>query len=184
MPFEIRVKGMDEVRANLAVLRERLPIDFGYAMREESMAIMEESQQQCPVDDANMHTDGSPHLVDTADVQGPYFEGRDISVIMSYGNPDDPTDKYAVIQHENLEYHHTRPGTKAKYLEDPAMERVPFIASNLAKGIQIEANAGYYSAQSIAALKDALGQQGRWNRLSGLNSRSGRGTSMPTGRFA
>ena len=32
---------------------------------------------------------------------------------VSYGTP------YAVVQHENLTYHHSKPGAKAKYLEDP-----------------------------------------------------------------
>jgi hypothetical protein len=180
MAFRIQVKGLDEVRANLGVLRERLPVQFGTVMREECVEIMDASQQQCPVDDANLHEDGSPHLVDTSQVIGPEFGNGNISVIMSYGNPDDPTDQYALIQHENMEFHHSRPGTKAKYLEDPANERVPFLVTNLAKGIQLEVNGAGYFAQRIDELNEALFMQGKFNRLQQVKNKGG----MLTGRFA
>jgi hypothetical protein len=180
MAFRIQIKGLDEVRANLGVLRERLPVQFGAVLREECMAIMEESQQQCPVDDANMHEDGSAHLVDTGQVIGPEFENGNISVIMSYGEVGDPTENYAFIQHENMEYHHSRPGTKAKYLEDPANERVPFLATNLVKGIQLEVNGAGYFAQKIDQLNEGLFMQGKFNRLQQVKNKGG----MLTGRFA
>lgn len=38
---------------------------------------------------------------------------------------------YAHRQHEDLTYRHTKPGTKAKYLEDPVMRRLPLIAEDI-----------------------------------------------------
>nr|WP_321349802.1 hypothetical protein [uncultured Methanoregula sp.] len=39
---------------------------------------------------------------------------------------------YAEIQHEDMTFRHTRPGAKAKYLEDPIMARLPLIAEDIA----------------------------------------------------
>ena len=99
------LKGWDKVNANLRTLAVKYPQELGYALREEGMAVMDQSAQECPLDQTNWNTDGSPHLVDTADVQGPLFEGDNIRVILSYATP------YAVIQHEVMDYHHTTPVT-------------------------------------------------------------------------
>jgi hypothetical protein len=40
-------------------------------------------------------------------------EGSKLQTAVSFDTP------YAVKQHEEMDYHHTRPGAKAKYLEDP-----------------------------------------------------------------
>lgn len=43
---------------------------------------------------------------------------------------------YAHRQHEDLTYRHTRPGAKAKYLEDPAMRLAPGIAEDIANALR------------------------------------------------
>ena len=43
---------------------------------------------------------------------------------------------YAHRQHEDLTYRHTRPGAKAKYLEDPAMRIAPSIAADIAEALK------------------------------------------------
>jgi hypothetical protein len=43
---------------------------------------------------------------------------------------------YAHRQHEDLTYRHTRPGAKAKYLEDPAMRIAPTIAADIADALK------------------------------------------------
>lgn len=43
---------------------------------------------------------------------------------------------YAHRQHEDLTYRHTRPGAKAKYLEDPAMRIAPTIAADIAEALK------------------------------------------------
>ena len=155
MALQVQVKGLDNLRANLKVLNTFLPEQLGYAMRDEMLIVASESAEECPVDDANLHEDGSPHLVDTLQVDGPEFEGDNITVAVSYGNANDPTGDYAVIQHETLEFHHTRPGTKAKYLEDPLNARAKFIPTNLIRGVQAELNNTAYFAQGTKQLIDA-----------------------------
>ena len=97
---------------------------------------MDESMRICPVDQENMHEDGTPHLVDTGQVQGPYTEQKDAVnkvtyVVLSYDTP------YAVAQHEIQEYHHNAP-EQWKYLEQPMNQRLPFLAANLVKGVNLE----------------------------------------------
>jgi hypothetical protein len=43
---------------------------------------------------------------------------------------------YAARQHEDLTYRHTRPGAKAKYLEDPAMRIAPDIAADIVNALR------------------------------------------------
>jgi hypothetical protein len=55
-------------------------------------------------------------------------DGRSFNI--GYNTP------YAHRQHEDLTYRHTRPGAKAKYLEDPAMEIAPTIAADIAEALK------------------------------------------------
>ena len=57
--------------------------------------------------------------------------------------PDDPNaiqigykTPYAHRQHEDLTYHHTKPGAKAKYLEDPANRIAPTIAADIVDSLR------------------------------------------------
>lgn len=43
---------------------------------------------------------------------------------------------YALIQHENTGLHHTRPGAKAKYLEDPLRERADAALKAIAEAVK------------------------------------------------
>jgi hypothetical protein len=45
--------------------------------------------------------------------------------------------EYAFRQHEDMTYRHTRPGAKAKYLEDPAMRIAPTIAQDIADNVKL-----------------------------------------------
>lgn len=49
---------------------------------------------------------------------------------VSYDTP------YAVIQHENLGYHHTTPGTSAKYLERPLLANREKMLQAVANGVR------------------------------------------------
>lgn len=167
MTATLVLKGWENVQANLRRLADEYPEALGYGLREEGMAVMDESLTQCPVDQLNPHDDGTPHLADTHQVIGPEFDGGNITVTLSYGNPTDPTGIYAVIQHENMDFHHTTPGTKAKYLEDPLTARAPFIGPNLARAVNIERMGGGYQAQATAGILEHQGDMNRMQR--GIN---------------
>lgn len=116
-PLVIRVHGEEGLRANLRALMDA-PKEFGQAAREWADDRMMESQAECPYDFENEHLDGSPHLRDTALVEGPNFTAEQFSIIFSYDQ------SYAAIQHETPWYNHLWP-TKWKYLEDPINRGIP-----------------------------------------------------------
>lgn len=140
----IKIVGVEELNANLLALKEYLPKQLGVTMRGEMDAIAQDSIKQCPYDDDNPHLD-FPHLADTLTVSGPDFDGDNITVGISYGNESDETGIYAIVQHEDLSLHHTHPGTKAKYLEDPFNARAKYIPANVIRGITLEVKGGVYS---------------------------------------
>jgi hypothetical protein len=128
-PLVIEIQGPDQIRANLRNLYERAPSEFGQAVREEMNDAMMESQAECPYDFSNPHLDGTPHLRDTALVEGPVDEGDGFALYMSYATP------YAVVQHENPEFRHNWP-TKWKFLEDPINRRIPRLAPAVIRRMQ------------------------------------------------
>jgi hypothetical protein len=129
-PLTIEVKGLEQIRANLRNLYERAPAEFGQAVREEFEDAMMESQAECPYDYDNPHSDGTPHMRDTALVEGPVNEGNGFAVYASYAVP------YATVQHETPEYNHIWP-TKWKFLEDPINRRIPRIAPAIVKRMEL-----------------------------------------------
>lgn len=126
----IEIKGFDRVQANLRNLYERAPAEFGEAAREEMDDAMMESQAECPYDFSNPHADGTPHMRDTALVQGPFFDENGVLITLSYDVP------YAAIQHETPEYRHLWP-TKWKFLEDPVNRRIPRVGPALIKRMEM-----------------------------------------------
>jgi hypothetical protein len=150
--LNIQWTGLDKVRANLRTLAERYPEEMGRVLREEGVAIMEESMRICPYDQDNPHNDGTPHLNDTGQVEGPYHENGVSSVVLSFDTP------YAAIQHEVQEYHHDFP-EQWKYLEHPMNERAKYMPANLIKGVDIErllreGQGGGYSARSMQGVRE------------------------------
>lgn len=147
--MSIEWTGLETIRANLKAIVERYPIEVGLVLREECLAIMEDSLRICPFDQNNIHEDGSLHLNETADVAGPYFD-EGIYCILSYDTP------YAVLQHEVQEYHHDAP-EQWKYLEHPMNARAKVIASNIVRGVDLERLLIGYSAQSWVDINAELG---------------------------
>jgi hypothetical protein len=138
--------GFDEVRANLKTIAERYPVEMGVVLEKEAGAIMAKSVMICPYDEDNGHQDGTPHLNETANISDPIYDQKVTSVILSYDTP------YAVLQHEVREYHHDEPESW-KYLEIPMNERAPFIAANMARGVNLERMVkGSYTAAPIERL--------------------------------
>lgn len=116
-PLVILIHGEEQLRANLRNLM-KAPEEFGQAARDWADDRMMESQAECPYDFNNPHEDGTPHLRDTAFVEGPIWEGDSFLIRWSYDQ------SYAAVQHETPEYRHLWP-TKWKYLEDPINRGIP-----------------------------------------------------------
>lgn len=81
--------------------------------------ILSESKKEVPWD--------TTHLLQTGTVEPvPEIDGFEIG----YNTP------YAARQHEDMTFHHPKPGTKAKYLEDPAMRIAPTIEADIANHLR------------------------------------------------
>lgn len=66
-------------------------------------------------------------LRNTVHVEGPEEDGNTLRVSIVAGGPAAP---YAIVQHENLDYHHTE--GQAKYIESVILESRPTIAREIA----------------------------------------------------
>jgi hypothetical protein len=128
-PLVIRISGMENIRAKLRNLM-KAPEQFGQAAREWGDDRMMESQAECPYDFNNPHADGTPHLRDTAMVEGPIFEGDSFLIRFSYDQ------SYAAIQHENPGFRHQYP-TKWKFLEDPINRGIPRFATAMTHRLEM-----------------------------------------------
>lgn len=116
----ITITGTEEVMANLEYI---LTYAHDKAVRELKLCcedILSASRKEVPWD--------TTHLLQTGTVEP---EGED-AFIIGYNTP------YAARQHEDMTFHHPKPGTKAKYLEDPAMRMAPMIAQTIAEALRGE----------------------------------------------
>jgi hypothetical protein len=75
--------------------------------------IFEDSQMVVPVDTGALRASGQ--------VRPPEVSGTNVEVVIGYGGP---AADYAIYVHEDLEANHA-PGTSAKFLEVPVLNRLP-----------------------------------------------------------
>jgi len=125
-PVIITVEGSEQVAAQLNHYLQEIPeLVFG-ELEEYAELILEKSRQQVPWE--------TTHLMQTGTVE-PDEDNPDHGIQVGYNTP------YAARQHEDMNLHHPKPGTKAKYLEDPAMEVAPEIVPGIVSKLD-----GYFSA--------------------------------------
>lgn len=115
-PGTIQISGEVDVLRNLssivyrvhdaALARLKANVEYGMSL----------SKHQAPWE--------STHMIQTATIEEvPEIDGFEAG----YNTP------YAGRQHEDMTLHHPKPGTKAKFLEDPFMELAPTIADDIAE---------------------------------------------------
>jgi hypothetical protein len=83
---------------------------------------MRASKEQVPLRDGQLRGSGM--------VQEPQISGTNWSITMGYGGA---ASAYALIQHENLSFHHPQEGRKAKYLSDPFRDALPGIEDRMSE---------------------------------------------------
>ena len=112
MAYETFVlEGDEETMKNLDVFIGKVP-DLVYTELElYAEKILSESKQEVPWD--------TTHLLQSGTVE-PYRDGNLVGFQIGYNATAGTDDfNYGIRQHEDLTLHHPKPGTKAKYLEDP-----------------------------------------------------------------
>lgn len=109
--FTWQMSGMRELRDIILEAGPSASLLAATALYQEGLKMMAVSQRQVPVRWGILRSTGH--------VYPPTQRGRAVEVVLAYGGPAAP---YAWVQHENLDLRHDEP-TKAKYLEDPVMDR-------------------------------------------------------------
>ncbi len=122
--FSVRVTGAKRVKRNLLTLGKDAPKVVGGALFREAERIMAEIKTIpiVPVDTGVLRESGH--------VTPPEVDSRGSTVVMAFGGPAAP---YALIQHENLSYHH--PVGQAKYLSEPVNRNLPVIGKALGTAV-------------------------------------------------
>ncbi len=115
MTVTFTLEGTDEVVANVNRALQEVPeLVFGELVGYADQILLA-SEPQVPWK--------TMHLEETGTVEPVDDDPNAVQIV--YDTP------YAAKQHEDLTLHHPKPGTKAKYLEDPAMAMVPEIVPGL-----------------------------------------------------
>lgn len=126
MPAQTRIvdlTGQKQLMKVLTALVAQAPQIVGAALYREGEAIMTESKKLCPVDLGNLRSTGH--------VTPPEEHGGHVTVTLGYGGP---AAKYAVAQHERLDFKHTV--GQAKYLEEPMLAASQGLDARIAQSIK------------------------------------------------
>ena len=125
MRYDIKIKGIKEVKKNLREYPHKTLKALGKATYEESQIILGESKKQCPVDTGTLRSTG--HVTE------PKYTKSSVEVQIGYGGAAAP---YAIYVHERLDLRH-KVG-KAKFLEDPMKEALPKLPGSISERMRGE----------------------------------------------
>ena len=105
--LRVSVTGLSAFTRRLGAVATKLPDAMAAELYRDMVGVMLESQKIVPYDEGDLH--------DSGETDRPEVDGGSVSVTLHYGSG---SVDYALIQHENLEYHHPQ-GGQAKFLETP-----------------------------------------------------------------
>lgn len=122
--FDVKVTGVEKLAGVFKRDTAKAQRGLLAAVNEMLSDIFRESQAEVPYDEGILRASGN--------VEWPDGAGDVIKGSIFYGGPAAP---YAVVQHEG-EFNHPYPGTKRKYLEDPARRLRPKFMKQVVKEIE------------------------------------------------
>jgi len=114
-PASIQFVGTEEVMKTLGEIIAAMPGVVESELEGYAEKILAESRKEVPWD--------TTHLLQTGTVE--WAADMPDTLQIGFNTP------YAARQHEDLTLYHPKPGTKAKYLEDPAMRIAPEIVPGI-----------------------------------------------------
>jgi hypothetical protein len=120
---EIQFANLQNVRDMLGRIPQAVKEACTQTLEQAAEEIMTRAKELCPVDTGALRASGH--------VQAPVDDAGGVSVELGFGGPAAP---YAVYVHENLDAHHTV--GQAKFLEDPLMQDVNEIQSDLNQAVR------------------------------------------------
>ena len=124
----IQVTGIKEVTRALHKAADRWEKAAVDATNEIIADVFRQSQEEVPYEEGTLKESGrweSPKKQADGTIVGS----------VHYGGADSPAGAYAVAQHENRDYAHSTPGTKAHYLRDPAEDHRPLLKKAIEREI-------------------------------------------------
>ena len=125
----IQVTGIKNVTRALGQAVDRWEKAAVDATNEIIADVFRQSQQEVPFEEGTLQSSGR--------WESPTKQaGGTIMGSIHYGGSDSPAGAYAVAQHENRDYVHHRPGTKAHYLRDPAEDHRPLLRKAIEREIK------------------------------------------------
>tara|TARA_R110002050_G_scaffold82257_1_gene176035 strand:+ start:797 stop:1198 length:402 start_codon:yes stop_codon:yes gene_type:complete len=123
----INVKGLEETLGNLTKLNVDLKLALGAALLAAANDVAVKADTLVPFREG--------HLKASQSITHPNLGATNPSVKITYGGPSEP---YALVQHERLDYAHPG-GGQAKYLEEPFLEEINAWPSRFANRVEKEA---------------------------------------------
>lgn len=121
--MDVEILGTRALQIRLAENVAKAPTALGSALYVEAEAIMKDSKELVPVDTGVLRASGHVEL--------PSIDGQGVKVEMGYGGA---AERYALIQHERLDYNH--PNGQAKFLEQPVLEHAQGMAERLGASVK------------------------------------------------
>ncbi len=119
--------GQKEMHAKLVRLLYLFPQQVERAIHAEADIQMVEAQRRVPEDSGDLKATGRVQME----------SGRgEVKAFLTFGNEADRTGIYAIVQHERLDYAHTK--GQAKYLESVLMEAAPGLGQRIANRIHLD----------------------------------------------
>ena len=128
-----RMSGQKGMTATLKKIAAKFPDRVAAAIYQEAQIEMTESKRRCPVSPLPAPAGVVPGtLRNSGQVGRPARQGNNISVTLAYGGA---AEDYAIVQHENLDFHHTT--GQAKFLESVLNESRPYMAGRIARRVDL-----------------------------------------------
>jgi hypothetical protein len=131
------MKGANAMVQRIRAIAKKFPDRVAKAQYQEAQIEMVEAKRRTPVSPSPAAKGVVPGTLRASGmVHEPERRGRSIKTTMSFGGPGSGAEDYAVIQHEELDYHHTV--GQAKYLESVLDESVPYMAERIGRRIHFD----------------------------------------------
>ncbi len=145
----VEVEGVDTIFKNLGIAGDRIALASAKGVvRAGDEVVFLAQNEYVPIGKDPEHAGTLQHSIKRRPDPIRGYVGQ-ISIVVSAGDPDTLAQDYALLQHENLLFHHEHGG--AKYLELPLLEVTPKV-----KGYIDEAVAAELSGTEILALNQEL----------------------------
>lgn len=131
------MKGAAQMISKIKTLAKKYPERVAAAVYQEAQIEMVEAKRRTPVSPSPAAPGVVPGTLRASGmVSEPERQYKTVRSVLSFGGPGSGAEDYAVVQHEELEFHHTT--GQAKYLESVLNESAPHMAARLGARLHLD----------------------------------------------